>query len=98
MEDAAAILFLAVVATLITTAVIGFALWPFAQVPLVVCLLLGAVVATTGALRGWLKGEVLLNDAAAISLFVVLLAIILSGREPQLPTRSRASAKMTAAG
>ena len=97
IEDAAAILFLAVIATLITTTVIGFALWPFAQVPLVVCLLLGAVVATTdpaaviavfrdvGAparLRRLVEGEALLNDAAAISLFVVLLAMILSGREP----------------
>ena len=97
IDDAAAILFLAVIATLITTAVIGFVLWPFAQVPLVVCLLLGAVVATTdpaaviaifrdvGAparLTRLVEGEALLNDAAAISLFVVLLGMILSGREP----------------
>jgi CPA1 family monovalent cation:H+ antiporter len=60
-------------------------------------LLLGAVVATTdpaaviaifrdvGAparLTRLVEGEALLNDAAAISLFVVLLAMILSGREP----------------
>jgi CPA1 family monovalent cation:H+ antiporter len=97
IDDAAAILFLAVIATLITTAVVGFALWPFARVPLVVCLLLGAVVATTdpaaviaifrdvGAparLTRLVEGEALLNDAAAISLFVVLLGIILTGREP----------------
>jgi monovalent cation:H+ antiporter, CPA1 family len=97
IDDAAAILLLAVVATLITTAVIGFALWPFAQVPLVVCLLLGAVVATTdpaavitifrdvGAparLTRLVEGEALLNDAAAISLFVVLLGMIQTGREP----------------
>src|SRR5271169_4930950 len=37
IEDSAAILFLAVVATLFTTAVIGFVLWPFAELPLVVC-------------------------------------------------------------
>jgi CPA1 family monovalent cation:H+ antiporter len=47
LEDAAPILLLAIVATLITTAAIGFALWPFAGLPLVVCLLLGSVVATT---------------------------------------------------
>ncbi|MGO8865524.1 MAG: cation:proton antiporter [Alphaproteobacteria bacterium] len=97
VEDAAAILLLAVVVTLITTAVIGFALWPFARVPLVVCLLLGAVVATTdpaaviaifrdvGAparLTRLVEGEALLNDAAAISLFVVLLGMIVTGREP----------------
>jgi CPA1 family monovalent cation:H+ antiporter len=97
IEDAAAILILAVIATLITTAMIGFALWPFARVPLVVCLLLGAVVATTdpaaviavfrdvGAparLTRLVEGEALLNDAAAIGLFVVLLGMILTGREP----------------
>ena len=97
IEDAAAILVLAVVATLLTTAVIGLALWPFAPVPLVVCLLLGAVVATTdpaaviaifrdvGAparLTRLVEGEALLNDAAAISLFAVLLGMILTRREP----------------
>ncbi|MGC2415890.1 MAG: cation:proton antiporter [Stellaceae bacterium] len=97
LEDAAAILLLAVIATLIATAMVGFALWPFAGVPLVVCLLLGAVVATTdpaaviavfrdvGAparLTRLVEGEALLNDAAAIALFVVLLGMILTGREP----------------
>jgi monovalent cation:H+ antiporter, CPA1 family len=97
IEDAAAILLLAIVATIVTTAVIGFALWPFGQVPLVVCLLLGAVVATTdpaaviaifrdvGAparLTRLVEGEALLNDAAAISLFVVLLEMIVTGSEP----------------
>ena len=97
IEDAVAILFLAVIATLVTTAVVGFALWPIAEVSLVVCLLLGAVVATTdpaaviaifrdvGAparLTRLVEGEALLNDAAAISLFVVLLEMILSGQQP----------------
>ena len=39
VEDAAAILLLAVVATLITAAAVGLALWPFAHFPMVVCLL-----------------------------------------------------------
>src|SRR5258708_29643537 len=97
LDDAAPILLLAVVATLISTAVIGLALWPLARVPLVVCLLLGAVVSTTdpaaviaifrdiGAparLTRLVEGEALLNDAAAISLFVVLLGMIVTGREP----------------
>jgi monovalent cation:H+ antiporter, CPA1 family len=97
IEDAGPILVLAVVATLITAAAIGFALWPFAQVPLVVCLLLGSIVATTdpaaviavfrdlGAPRrlSWLvEGEALLNDAAAIALFILLLGFIQAGREP----------------
>src|ERR1700730_1586397 len=98
-EDAAAILLLAIVATIITTGVIGFALWPFASVPIAVCLLLGAVVATTdpaaviavfrdvGAparLTRLVEGEALLNDAAAIALFVVLLGMIVAGREPDV--------------
>jgi monovalent cation:H+ antiporter, CPA1 family len=99
IEDAAAILVLAVLATLITAAAIGYALWPLAPVPLVVCLLLGSVVATTdpaaviavfrdvGAparLTRLVEGEALLNDAAAISLFVVLLRMALTGREPDV--------------
>src|ERR1700730_17314000 len=99
LEDAAPILLLAVVATLITTAVIGLALWPFARVPLVACLLLGAVVSTTdpaaviaifrdiGAparLTRLVEGEALLNDAAAIALFAVLLGMIGSPREPDI--------------
>ncbi len=97
IDDAAAILLLAVVATIITTAGVGFALWPFAPVPIAVCLLLGAVVATTdpaaviaifrdvGAparLTRLVEGEALLNDAAAIALFVVILGMIVAGREP----------------
>src|SRR5215831_4260358 len=99
LEDAAPILLLAIVATLITTAVIGFALWPLSGVSLVVCLLLGAVVATTdpaaviaifrdvGAparLTRLVEGEALLNDAAAISLFAVLLGMIVSAREADI--------------
>jgi CPA1 family monovalent cation:H+ antiporter len=79
LQDAAPILLLAIVATLITTGVIGLALWPLAGVSLVVCLLLGAVVATTdpaaviaifrdvGAparLTRLVEGEALLNDAS----------------------------------
>jgi CPA1 family monovalent cation:H+ antiporter len=104
LEDAAPILLLAIVATLVTTAAIGFALWPLAGVPLVVCLLLGSVVATTdpaaviaifrdvGAparLTRLVEGEALLNDAAAIALFVVLLGMIVSGREPNVATGAR---------
>ena len=99
LEDAAPILLLAVVATLITTAMIGLALWPLSGVPLVICLLLGAVVATTdpaaiiaifrdiGAparLTRLVEGEALLNDAAAIALFAVLLGMIVSAREPDM--------------
>ncbi len=99
VEDAAPILMLAVVATVITAVIVGLALWPFAGVPLAVCLLLGAVVSTTdpaaviavfrdvGAparLTRLVAGEALLNDAAAIVLYTVLLGIIVSGRPPVL--------------
>ena len=99
IEDAVPILLLAIIATFVTTAVIGLALWPIAGVPLVVCLLLGAVVATTdpaaviaifrdvGApsrLTRLVEGEALLNDAAAIALFAVLLGIIITTREPNI--------------
>jgi CPA1 family monovalent cation:H+ antiporter len=96
LEDAAPILLLAIVATLISTAVVGLALWPFGRVSLVVCLLLGSVVSTTdpaaviaifrdiGAparLTRLVEGEALLNDAAAIALFAVLLGMIGTARE-----------------
>ena len=99
IEDAAPILLLAIIATLVTTAVIGLTLWPLAGVPLVVCLLLGAVVATTdpaaviaifrdvgapGRLTRLVEGEALLNDAAAIALFAVLLGMIVAAREPNI--------------
>src|SRR5271155_3536489 len=99
LEDAAPILMLAVVATIVCTAVVGFALWPIAGLPLVVCLLLGSVVATTdpaaviavfrdvgppARLTRLVEGESLLNDAAAIVMFVVLLGMIVSGRQPDL--------------
>src|SRR5271157_5887994 len=97
IEDAAPILMLAVVATVITAVIVGLALWPFAGMSLVVCLLLGAVISTTdpaavialfrdvGAparLTRLVAGESLLNDAAAIVLYAVLLGIIVSGRRP----------------
>ena len=97
LEDAAPILMLAVVATVVCTAVVGVALWPISGLPLVVCLLLGSVVATTdpaaviavfrdvGAaarLTRLVEGEALLNDAAAIVMFTVLLGMIVSGRQP----------------
>jgi CPA1 family monovalent cation:H+ antiporter len=99
LEDAAPILTLAVVATIVATAVVGVALWPISGLPLVVCLLLGSVVATTdpaaviavfrdvGAparLTRLVEGEALLNDAAAIVMFVVLLGMIVSGRQPDI--------------
>ncbi len=87
-RDAAPVLMLAVVAVLVTTAATGAALFPLAGVPLDACLLLGAIVATTdpsavvgvfrsigadGRLTRLVEGESLLNDAAAIAVFTILL-------------------------
>jgi monovalent cation:H+ antiporter, CPA1 family len=99
LEDAAPIFLLAVVCVLVTTGMVGLALWPLAGMPLVVCLLLAAIVATTdpaavvaifrdlgapGRLSRLVEGESLLNDATAIAIFTVLLQILIVGREPSL--------------
>lgn len=99
VEDAVPILMLAVVATLVTAFTVGFALWPVSGMGVAVCLLLGAVVSTTdpaaviavfrdvGAparLTRLVAGEALLNDAAAIVLYTVLLGIVISQRAPVL--------------
>ena len=46
-QDAVPILTMAVVAVLVSTLAIGAVLWPVSGVPLIACLLLGAIVATT---------------------------------------------------
>lgn len=99
VDDAGVIFVMAVVAVLVATAFIGLALQPFAGVSLIACLLLGAIVATTdpvavvaifrdiGAparLGRLVEGESLLNDAAAIALFVILLDALTGGEAPTL--------------
>ncbi len=96
MEDLAPILLLAVVAVVVCMLMVGFALAPVSEVGLIACLLLGAIVATTdpvavvgifrdlGAPRRLLvlvEGESLFNDAAAIALSSLLLAMLLGARE-----------------
>ena len=98
LDDWVPILTMAVVAVLVSTLVIGAALNVFVPQPFVVCLLLGAVVATTdpsvvaglfrevGAperLTRLIEGESLLNDAAAIALFGFFVALILPGAAEQ---------------
>lgn len=95
VEDASPIFTLAIVAVVVSTFVIGFALAPFSAAPLVTCLLLGAIVATTdpiavigvfreagapGRLVRVVEGESLLNDAAAVTLFALFLDMLVSGR------------------
>jgi len=95
--DWAPILTLAIVAVFAAAAAIGFSLSYAAGVPLTAALLLGAIVATTdpaavvtifrelGAparLTRLLEGESLLNDAAAIVLFSVLVGMLADGAHP----------------
>lgn len=92
LRDWAPVLLLAIVAVLLCTLFVGLALSSLApEQPLLVCLILGCVVATTdpiavislfrdlGAperLRLLVEGESLLNDAAAIALFTVFLTLL----------------------
>ncbi|HVV94081.1 MAG TPA: cation:proton antiporter [Hyphomicrobiales bacterium] len=91
-EDAGPIFVMAVLAVVVATLAIGFVLHPLAAVPLTACLLLGAIVATTdpvavvaifhdigapGRLSRLVEGESLLNDAAAITLFILFLDLLL---------------------
>jgi len=92
--DWAPILTLAIVAVFAAAVAIGFSLSFAAGIPLTVALLVGAIVATTdpsavvaifrelGAparLTRLLEGESLLNDAAAIVLFSVLVGMLTEG-------------------
>ena len=90
-DELAAVLLLAVIAVAVATAAVGYALAWVTAVPLVICLLLGAIVATTdpaavisifrdlGAprrLTTLVAGESLFNDAAAIAIFTLLLTAL----------------------
>ena len=92
LDDWVPILVMAVLAVIVATLMIGGALWPFAGQTLLVCLLVGAIVATTdpsavvglfrdiGApqrLARLVEGESLLNDAAAIALFTLFAGLLL---------------------
>ncbi|NAZ38061.1 cation:proton antiporter [Rubellimicrobium sp. CFH 75288] len=96
IDDWVPILVLAVVAVVVATFVIGFALAPFGVQPLIVCLIVASIVATTdpsavvgifrdigapGRLGRLIEGESLLNDAAAIALFGVFLALATTAAE-----------------
>lgn len=96
LDDLSTVLVMAVLAVAVATAAIGFAVWSASAIGLVACLLLGAAVATTdpaavvttfreiGApkrLQVVLEGESLLNDAAAIAIFTILLAAISTGAD-----------------
>lgn len=94
LDDWVPILVLAVLAVLVATVAVGLALYPFAGVSLMACLLIGAIVSTTdpsavvGIFRSTpapqrvariVEGESLLNDAAAIALFGIFFAFVAFG-------------------
>ena len=100
-EDAVPILVLAVIAVLVCALAIGLTLSAVSGVSFAVATLLGAIVATTdpaaviaifrelgtpGRLTRLVEGESLLNDAAAIVLFTILLEMIVDGVHPSLLT------------
>jgi CPA1 family monovalent cation:H+ antiporter len=94
MDDIAPVMTMAVLAVVICTFVGGYALAAISPYSLIACLMLGAIVATTdpaavvaifreiGAPRRLsllVEGESLLNDAAAIALYILLLDGLLAG-------------------
>ena len=94
LDDWVPILVLAVVAVVVATLAVGFALVPVTGLAPVACLLIGAIVSTTdpsavvsifrsigapGRLARIVEGESLLNDAAAIALFGFFLTFVMSG-------------------
>jgi monovalent cation:H+ antiporter, CPA1 family len=98
-DEAAPVLLLAVIGVVVSTLVVGFAMWPLAPVGVLACIILGAIVATTdpaaviglfrdiGAprrLSTLVQGESLFNDAAAIAIYSLAVAI-LTGSRPAHP-------------
>lgn len=94
LDDWVPILVLAVLAVVVATLVVGYALYAVAGLSLMVCLMIGAIVSTTdpsavvGIFRSTpapqrlariIEGESLLNDAAAIALFGFFFAFVAIG-------------------
>ena len=98
-DEIAPVFLLAVIGVVVCTLVAGFALWPIAPVGLLACIILGAIIATTdpvavvaifhdiGAprrLSTLVQGESLFNDAAAIAVYSLAVAM-LAGNRPAYP-------------
>ncbi|SEL21043.1 sodium/proton antiporter, CPA1 family [Roseovarius nanhaiticus] len=94
LDDWVPILTLAVVAVVVATFSVGFALSWVSALPLAACLLIGAIVSTTDPsavvsifrsisaprrLARIIEGESLLNDAAAIALFGLFMSFVMLG-------------------
>lgn len=94
LDDWVPILVLAVVAVVVATFSVGYALNWASSLPLAVCLLIGAIVSTTDPsavvsifrsisaprrLARIIEGESLLNDAAAVALFGLFMGFVMLG-------------------
>ncbi|MDV7143714.1 cation:proton antiporter [Tropicimonas sp. TH_r6] len=94
LDDWVPILVLAVVAVVVATVCVGYALASVSALPLAACLLVGAIVSTTDPsavvsifrsisapprLARIIEGESLLNDAAAIALFGLFMSFVMLG-------------------
>ncbi len=100
LDDWVPILVLAVVAVVVATLGVGYALSWASALPLAACLLIGAIVSTTDPsavvsifrsisaprrLSRIIEGESLLNDAAAIALFGLFMGFVMLGvPDPEL--------------
>ncbi|WP_417807193.1 cation:proton antiporter [Thioclava sp.] len=94
LDDWVPILVLAVVAVVVATVSVGYALSWVSALPLAACLLIGAIVSTTDPsavvsifrsisaprrLARIIEGESLLNDAAAIAIFGLFMSFVMLG-------------------
>jgi CPA1 family monovalent cation:H+ antiporter len=98
-DEVGTVLLLAVIGVIVCTFVVGLALWPISPVGALACVILGAIIATTdpvavvgifrdiGAprrLSTLVQGESLFNDAAAIAIYSLAVAM-LAGDRPANP-------------